>query len=652
VRIARPRIENIPRPVAAGGYAGLVCLLVLLLRWAGLFEFLELKAYDWLLAWRVEGAAADDRITVVEIDEADKEAYGFCPIPDEELAQVLERLLAHGPRVIGLDLLRDRPVEPGYARLAALLASEQRIVGGMWVPGPDYPGVPPPPAIVASDSPWRVGFLDVMPDRQDDVIRRGLLFLGGGADARWSMGLQMALHWLAPEGITIGPSGTDDPSPRLGAALLRRLPEDPVGYVREDPSGYQFLMTYPQGTTKPQTLSWRDVLAGRAAPELIRDRIVLVGSVVDVDKDYFLTPLQDEKVYGVFLHAQVASQLIRMALGEGGGLVPVPHRLDRLWILLWCAVGATLALLLHGRGVLLLAAALTAAALLKVAAGVLFYWGWWIGLVPAVIGGLLSLVMVGLHLAWLETAERRTLTRLFNVNVSSKIAEHLWAERDEFDREGRPPARKLRASVLFLDMRDSTKIAEGKDPADLVGWLNEYLARMAECVTRHGGIVDKFTGDGLMAVFGPPLRRSEAEAAADARAAVACAVDMAESLGPLNRGFAERGLSKVRIRVGVHKGEVVGGCLGSDERQQYTLIGDTVNTASRLESWKPQQGEPGYDPDYEARDCRILVSGEVLACLGPDRPAVHVAPLTLRGRTQPLEVYRVRLPTELAPVAA
>jgi adenylate cyclase len=648
VRIRRPRIESVPRPVAAGAIAGLVCLVVLLLRWAGLFEFLELKAYDWLLAWRVEGAAADDRITVVEIAEADKAAYGFCPIPDDELAEVLERLLAHGPRVIGLDLLRDRPVEPGYERLAALLAGDQRIVGGMWAPRPDYHGVPPPPAIVASDSPWRVGFLDVVPDHQDDVIRRGLLQLGGGADALWAMGLQVARYWLYPEGITLELSGEDNQTLRLGEALLRRLPEDPVGYVREDPSGYQLLMTYPLGTTKPQTLSWRDVLAGRVPPELIQDRIVLVGSVVEVDKDYFLTPLQDEKVYGVFLHAQVASQLIKMALGESRGLEPVPHRLDRLWVLLWCAVGAVLALLLHGRGVMLLVAALAAAALLKITAGALFYWGFWVGLVPAVVGGLLSLVLVGLHLAWLETIERRTLTRLLNVNVSSRIAEHLWAERETFDRQGRPPAKKLRASVLFLDMRDSTRIAEGKDPADLVSWLNDYLACMAECVTRHGGIVDKFTGDGLMAVFGPPLRRSEPEAAADARAAVDCAIAMAEALGPLNRGFAERGLPHVRIRVGVHRGDVVGGCLGSDERQQYTLIGDTVNTASRLESWKPLPGEPGYDPGYEARDCRILVSGEVRECLGPEREVVEVAPLTLRGRTQPLEVFRVRLPVELA----
>jgi adenylate cyclase len=621
------------------------------LRWAGLFEFLELKAYDWLLAWRVEGAAPDDRITVIQIEEDDVARHGYCPIPDAELADVLERLLAHGPRVIGLDLLRDRPVEPGHERLAAILAGDSRIIGAMKFPGADDAGVLPPPAIVASE-PWRVGFIDVMPDLQDDIIRRGLHFLGGGESARWAMGLQLALAWLAKEGITIGPSGTDDPSPRLGAALLPRLPADPVGYVREDDSGYQFLMTYPQGTRRPTTFTWRSVLDGAVGPDLIRDRIILVGSVAESSKDNFLTPLQPEKVYGVFLHAQVASQLVQMALGESGPMEPVPAWLDRLWILLWCAVGATLALVLHGRGVMLLLATIGAVVVLKLAAGALFFWGWWIGLVPALVGGLLALIVVGLHLAWLDGTERRALTRLFNVNVSSKIAEHLWAERAEFDSKGRPPAHKLLASVLFLDMRDSTRIAEGRDPADLVDWLNEYLAAMAQCVTRRGGIVDKFTGDGLMAVFGPPLRRTAAEAAADARAAVGCAVDMAEALIDLNHDFARRRLPKVRIRVGVHRGEVIGGCLGSDERQQYTLIGDTVNTASRLESWKPLPDEPGYDPDYEKRDCRILVSDEVRECLGPDHPVVPVAPLTLRGRTRPLEVFRIRLPAETEAAAA
>jgi adenylate cyclase len=113
-----------------------------------------------------------------------------------------------------------------------------------------------------------------------------------------------------------------------------------------------------------------------------------------------------------------------------------------------------------------------------------------------------------------------------------------------------------------------------------VAFLNEYLTIMVDCVIEHGGVLDKFIGDAVMAVFGAPI--SAGSLADDARAAVACAQTMGQRLDELNLQRAATGLAAIRIGIGVHTGDLVAGNIGSPKRMQYTVIGDTVNVANRL----------------------------------------------------------------------
>ena len=209
-----------------------------------------------------------------------------------------------------------------------------------------------------------------------------------------------------------------------------------------------------------------------------------------------------------------------------------------------------------------------------------------------------------------ERAERTVLNELFKRMVAEDVAETLWARRDELLDEGQLAAREVRATVLFTDLEGFTTITEAMDKSALMEFLNDYMAVMSDVVGRRpDAFVNKYIGDAVMAVFGPPLERTAEQARADARNAVECALEMRAQLAaePRSGGSgcarghpqeARRGerpatatarrcrRSRLRMRIGIQSGIVTAGSLGSRQRLEYTVIGDTVNTAARLESYR------------------------------------------------------------------
>ncbi|MFY8148023.1 MAG: adenylate/guanylate cyclase domain-containing protein, partial [Prochlorococcaceae cyanobacterium] len=222
--------------------------------------------------------------------------------------------------------------------------------------------------------------------------------------------------------------------------------------------------------------------------------------------------------------------------------------------------------------------------------------------------------------------------RLLGQTTSPAVARQLWEQREELLSDGRFEGRLLPVTILFSDTCNFTTVSERLSPADLLTWLNRGMAYCVPAITRRGGMVNKFTGDGFLAVFGAPLSESPET---DARAAIETALEIQETLEQLNRTLAEEGAPAMRLRIGIHSGEVLAGSMGSSERLEYAVIGDTVNCASRLES---------IDKTRQDNTCRVLVSAATRALLPGDWTLEwqHWGSLQVKGRQEPLDIWELR----------
>lgn len=178
-------------------------------------------------------------------------------------------------------------------------------------------------------------------------------------------------------------------------------------------------------------------------------------------------------------------------------------------------------------------------------------------------------------------------------------------------------------TVLFADIRGFTAFSEKANPEKVVGLLNRYFSVMTDIIFEHGGTLDKYIGDGLMAIFGAPTATEE-----DALNAVKAAVTMQKRLSLLNSELVSEGYGRISVGIGLHTGEATIGYIGSDKRSEYTAIGDTVNLASRLES--------------NAAGGQILMSEATAAASGNLIPVNTLEPLTVKNRVQPVNVLEVK----------
>ncbi len=218
-----------------------------------------------------------------------------------------------------------------------------------------------------------------------------------------------------------------------------------------------------------------------------------------------------------------------------------------------------------------------------------------------------------------ERARREALVLSnFQRYFAPELAEEIAAHPGEIGLGG---AKRL-AVVLFADIRGFTALSEDLPPDEIALLLNEHFTEMVEVVFEHGGALDKFMGDAMMAIWGAPLARPD-----DADRAVAAAIGMQRTLAARNRRRAEQGRRQLEVGIGVNLGEVFAGNIGSDRRLEYTVIGDAVNIAARLCA--------------EAGPGEILVAEALRAALSAPPPLAALDPVALKGKAQAVPVHRI-----------
>jgi len=201
---------------------------------------------------------------------------------------------------------------------------------------------------------------------------------------------------------------------------------------------------------------------------------------------------------------------------------------------------------------------------------------------------------------------------------------------------GRPRPLRLPVTVLFVDVKSFTGVAERLDALELMQWVNELMEVLATQVDQHGGFVDDYFGDGMKAAFGVPIpHESDEERRTDARAAVESAIAMERNLHLLNQSWEERGMPVGRLRVGIDSGFAVAGRLGSSDRLKYTVLGDISNTAARLESLDDSKH------DFERKQVRVLVSFRTRALLGDAFELEDRGEFALKGKAIPVRAFEV-----------
>ena len=543
-------------------------------------------------------------VVIAAIDDATLAQYGrFDLWPRGLHAQAVENLRAAGARLIALDILFAEPTEDDE-RLAQAIAGHDDVIlaaaGTEGLPLDDAPlyryrgFLTPPGALGTAAMLAHVN----LPADGDGVVRRVPLMVADAAGRQYPA-LALAAFYRAfrqPVPDTLDShEGTvrliNREAPLTGHATLR------INYVGTDKS----FVHVPYG----------DIIDGRFDASLVEDRLVLVGMTATAGSDAHASPLRGDPVPGVELHANVLDTLLRgrFLREEGAGVALVVL----LATVLFGSVVLSRLSLVAGTGLTVLAIAAY-----LVTGWALFDRGHVLNLVhpPAALAVVYVVTLVHREVA--GRADRRDLRALFGRYVSDQVAEELVTRADRGDLSLGGEQREV--TILFADLRGFTALSERVSAEQVVEYLNRCFDVIISRVVAQGGMVNKFGGDCIMAVWNAPQQHTEHRLAA-CRAALESIRQLEEVPGAPG-GSAETGFG-----FGINSGPVLAGSVGSAGRSEYTVIGDAVNLASRL--------------------CGLAGKGEVWLGEETFRPvqdrvtAEPLPPMTVKGKAEPVPAYRL-----------
>ena len=580
------------------------------------FAAAQAQSTDFLFAAR---AGEQSRSTViVGIDQRSYREllpeYGpLVSWPRTLYAQALEALRAAGARVVVLDIFFDA-AKPDDPHLIAAMQQMGNVIAPLEAQGPKTlhprPGVAQEfevvvsPAAAIRSAAVAEGTVNVTTDR-DTVIRSLPLLL----EAKWQVHPALALATVARyvrRPAVLDADATDETAYGAGRAIPLidngRMLINFLGPPSSPDRGGAFAI-----------LPFVDLLNGSFSPDVVRDKIVLLGLTIR-GVDEFATPTTAEtRMWGV----EVQANIVETILGQRY-LAPSSAPATSLLVCAAALIGTWLAALL--RPIRAAMGLLGLLLLYLLAGGILFDQGTLLNLIypPAALA--LGFAVSQIYRLLFEQAQQRTMRDVMARYLSPSVSQWVLNRPERLTLGGETRT----MTAFFCDLRGFTTLSQAMEPQALVALLNDYMSAMTELVFRHDGVLDKYIGDEIMAFWNAPMDQPD-----HAKRACATALDMVRRLHELRAQWKGRGTPQLDLGIGINTGPMVVGNMGSRDRLAYTVLGDAVNIASRLQ---------GVNKDYGTR---VLVSEATMNAAGESFTYRYLDRVQVKGRTEPLAVYEV-----------
>jgi len=606
----------------------------------------ELTSYDYRLAWAPSPGRSPD-IAVVTMDEESfsQPELSIWPWPRRFHAQVLRNLADAGASVIGVDIILagtssdaecppgedpffwTPPLSPDDEALLAALRDTGNVVLAMEVVTEAMTGEEAGAELTVANFPHpefeaaalALGAVN-LPKDLDGTARRYLTSVTH-QDVMWpSMAVRLAALRTGLQAEAL--------ADRVVVEAHSNHPALPAN---------DFLVNYRAPVSLGFTrIPYHRVLSGEFDPGQVAGKIVLLGASARSLQDLYDTPVSMRgipgtsqtvaQMPGVEIIASATDTILRQTW-----ILPVPPwQATLLAVVLAMAMGALVVWLRPLKGLLLGWLPLVA---LAVVLSFEAMWGRsvWLPLMPLLVGVTVTFVLDTVYLELTAQREERRLRRAWSMRVAPEVLRVILSNPELAKVAGR----NVVGTVFFSDLQEFTTFCSASAPEEVVRQVNKYLTIATEVVLDHGGTVHKFIGDGVMAVFGDPVHQDD-----HATRAVAASLEIQRRMAELRERMAE-GEWPMIVRIGLHSGELVAGDIGSENMLEYTVMGETVSVASRLEGANKELGTS------------ILMSRATADMVDAGYELRGMGEIEVRGLSEPLEVVTVGEPppAEAAPAA-
>jgi len=588
-------------------------------------NIIEMSLYDTKFEMRGKREASKD-IVIVAIDSLSMEEVATWPWPRDIYADLIKKLQSYGAKVIAFDIIFNKPsLDSNQDKVFANSIKDFKnvVLGSMFVGG-IYSKVTSSSENVETALSYTAP--DIIESLLDGNLNYGVVNFDRDLDKniRWGR-LLHPLSDLTPSTQSIN----NEFEPHFTLQILKKYNPQLAETVQEKYKDNRFLINFAGSPHTYKTISFTNVLNDilletnvKSYKDVFKDKIVLVGATAEILHDNFSTPfthgVNQDLMPGVEVHAATIDTVM-----NGIDYRKADFSTDLAMILIMglaATVVFALFSLVQGISFLFISSAIYSGLNILLFIKSMYWLNWSspILIMICVFGGIYS------YRFFVEEKEKRRVRGVFKRYMSPALVEEALKNPEKVP--SLDVCSKKFVSVLFSDIAGFTTMSEKFPPEEVKRILDEYLTAMTEIVFANTGVLDKYVGDAVMAVYGSVGNKTPDD---DAFRAVKTAIEMQEKIQELRKKWVEEGSVPMQIRIGVHSGEALIGNFGSPLKMDYTAIGDTVNTASRLEGLNKQFGSG------------IMISHSTYELISEKINVRNLGPAPVKGKSEAIHVYEV-----------